>query len=64
MAKALLDIPDPLHHALRVAAATEKRPQYRLIREALEQYLLARGFRVAAEDQSVDWVGTAMESEG
>ena len=43
MASILMFIPDPLHEALRQASKQERRPQYRLVIEALAQYLHSEG---------------------
>lgn len=53
MGKIIIHVPDRVHRALRVGAAKEDREQYKLLREAILDYLVAHGH--LKPDERVEW---------
>ena len=55
MRKILINLPDDVHQALKIAAVTEKRPQYQITQELIQEYLIEKGFlsreRVGGNDE-------------
>jgi hypothetical protein len=55
MSKVIINVPGGVHRAIRVGAAKEDREQYKLIREAILNYLVAHG-HLKPEDRA-EWEG-------